>query len=495
MALGTKDTTKPTTINDGVFFTRFKEGEPGMQPERIGSYITTLNPGYDASLPMFEPWPLFYAIKAANATPVEPFSISGVDTVATNVENFHPAKNDVLFLSPKTSSLYQRLNNLGLQMKDVNETVPHPLILLDGQMLPEGKDTLAMLKKYSSSGAQIFVIDVSENELTQLNKILPASLQLTQRTASSFIKLKNEPVVSGLNNVDLYFNELLKNSVMVNGLSGNFVNKGNTILTACNTNWSEWNNQPEYNKTGRVLKSEREKKQAGSALVSYTSGNTNYYVCSIDMNLLKGNADKLLYKMLSNLGATFSKLQEDMAMLSSDGYLKSALVCGGFDASNLTTEQAANKEFLSDELNINPFAGLNSNGQTWRVEKATGENGSFNFRKMNLDGNFKNAVAYLSFWVYSPRSLVNLLVEPDMPAFDMYLNANGAAKIILNGKVLLPLTSQHSNDYEVKNIPLQKGWNHFLIKSIQHGGDWNLGVKFESNNDEFMRKVKAVLIN
>jgi len=37
-----------------------------MQPERLGPYVSTLNPGYDPSLPLYRPWPMFHAIHDAN---------------------------------------------------------------------------------------------------------------------------------------------------------------------------------------------------------------------------------------------------------------------------------------------------------------------------------------------------------------------------------------------------------------------------------------------
>ena len=58
-----KDTTKAPGTDDGIFFGPYKEGKPGIQPERLGPYTTTLNPGYAPSLPLYEPWPLFYGIK------------------------------------------------------------------------------------------------------------------------------------------------------------------------------------------------------------------------------------------------------------------------------------------------------------------------------------------------------------------------------------------------------------------------------------------------
>ena len=46
--LGYRDFDRLPDRRDGVFFTRpFEEGKPGMQPERIPPYVTTLNPGWD----------------------------------------------------------------------------------------------------------------------------------------------------------------------------------------------------------------------------------------------------------------------------------------------------------------------------------------------------------------------------------------------------------------------------------------------------------------
>lgn len=47
LPLGKKDmTTQPDISKDGVFFTEYKEGVPGVQPERVGPYCTTFNPGW-----------------------------------------------------------------------------------------------------------------------------------------------------------------------------------------------------------------------------------------------------------------------------------------------------------------------------------------------------------------------------------------------------------------------------------------------------------------
>ena len=57
----------PTVEADGVFFGDYKEGVPGVQPERVGPYCTTFNPGYDPTLPLYQEWPMYSALRAANA--------------------------------------------------------------------------------------------------------------------------------------------------------------------------------------------------------------------------------------------------------------------------------------------------------------------------------------------------------------------------------------------------------------------------------------------
>jgi beta-galactosidase len=51
LAFGLTDTTREPKPEDGIFFTNYQEGIPGVQPERLGPYTSTLNPGYDPRLP------------------------------------------------------------------------------------------------------------------------------------------------------------------------------------------------------------------------------------------------------------------------------------------------------------------------------------------------------------------------------------------------------------------------------------------------------------
>jgi hypothetical protein len=42
---GQPDLAAAPPLDDGVHFSKYVEGVPGMQPERLGPYVTTLNPG------------------------------------------------------------------------------------------------------------------------------------------------------------------------------------------------------------------------------------------------------------------------------------------------------------------------------------------------------------------------------------------------------------------------------------------------------------------
>ncbi len=67
LPLGFNDFARLPTLADGVFFEAFEDGKAGMQPERLPPYVTTLNPGYDPTLPLYRPLAMFQAMRAALA--------------------------------------------------------------------------------------------------------------------------------------------------------------------------------------------------------------------------------------------------------------------------------------------------------------------------------------------------------------------------------------------------------------------------------------------
>jgi beta-galactosidase len=90
--------------------------------------------------------------------------------------------------------------------------------------------------------------------------------------------------------------------------------------------------------------------------------------------------------------------------------------------------------------------------------------------------------------------LVNLLAEPDMPRLDMLIGADDGYQVYLNQKLLSESLKQGNlvkREKTVSAVPLEKGWNHFLIKAIQFGGDWKIAIEFSGNNKEFMHEIKS----
>ncbi|MCU0858328.1 MAG: hypothetical protein MUC65_07990 [Pontiellaceae bacterium] len=104
----------------------------------------------------------------------------------------------------------------------------------------------------------------------------------------------------------------------------------------------------------------------------------------------------------------------------------------------------------------------------------------------------------MSFWLWSPRSLDDLLVEPDMPKLDLIAGADDAHKIWLNGKLISEKKRTGPmipGDIECKALPLKQGWNHFLIKVIQGGGNWQFSAQLKCTDFEFFSRLKADVVN
>jgi len=100
----------------------------------------------------------------------------------------------------------------------------------------------------------------------------------------------------------------------------------------------------------------------------------------------------------------------------------------------------------------------------------------------------------MSFWVYSPHSLTNLLLEPDLPRLDMYLNADDDYQVYLNNNLIketLNAGGLTASAQVIKALPLEKGWNHFVIKTIQKSGQWKLAVGFDCDKKTFLNEIKT----
>ena len=86
-----------------------------------------------------------------------------------------------------------------------------------------------------------------------------------------------------------------------------------------------------------------------------------------------------------------------------------------------------------------------------------------------------------SLWVYSPRPLDDLLIEPNMPKLDVSVPA-GQGEIHLNSKKL----------ESYKELPLKQGWNQFVV-SLPDNADVS-AIQFVCNNrPEFLKQLQTSL--
>ena len=499
LPLGLDDTTRKPTLHDGVFITRpYVEGKPGVQPERIGPYGTTFNPGYDPSLPLYEPWPMFDAIKAANAPGGPASSKWAAKPVEKQFEVFEPRKpySSVIFVGDSNSRLKTRLFARGVNFTSEIVDPANSLLLVDGTYAIDAKEA-ASLKAMLSEGSDVLIWGITPQTQDAFNMVLPAAVKVTDRKATSLLVKSGDQVVSGLKHSDFYFCEIQRNPVMEYGLGGNFVDNGRIILEACEANWLRWNKVDETIKTAAVLRSEREAKPSGAAFVVTKAGKgkvmintmTSFYQTDAGMNTLK--------KMFNNMGIPMRAVEMDSSsgVFDIDGNLKKALVCGPFGADSM--KAAYDTDFLGGEQNIKPLADHSIAGNAWTVRSASGSL-DFNFKTMKFDGPMDNAAVYLSFWLWSPRPLDDLLIEPDMPKLDFVGGADDAYKVWLNGSLIAennrtgPMVMGMIN---CKTLPMKQGWNQFLIKVVQGGGQWQFAAKISCSDYNYMSQLKAGVEN
>ena len=497
LELGLRDIARPYTLSDGVFFGPYRENAPGVQPERLGPYCSTFNPGYDPRLPLYRPWPLFEAVRAANAPggpAPSPWDHRQAATAPAPLPSV-PQIKTVDVLAAPGSELPATLFALGVSLHGPSESNLPALIIVDGAHPPQNlsADFRQALAQRVQSGATVLVWGVDPAALPALNALLPLPVQLTSRTASSLLVQSADPLLTGLDNSDFYFTESQPTPLMTHGLTGPFAAQGRTLLAACPADWGQWNNRAEPVKTAALLRSEREAKPAGAALVELKSGTGRYLISSFVPASREGR--KLWKRMLTNTGVVLTerKTTPDVAF-DEFGHLTQALVCGSFGAPNPAI--AYDTDNIGIGATLLPKLGDKSGGLEWQ-RKPTDEDGVLDFRKMDLPGPKENAAVYLSFWVWSPRSLDNLLVEPNMPKLALRFGSDDGCQVWLNSKIVQQDRGTHPytpDSFIADALPLGQGWNHFVVKVVQGTGEWQFGARLTCSDPFFLNQIRTSLV-
>lgn len=464
LPFGKKDlTATPSLAGDGIFFENYTEGVPGMQPERIGPYCSTFNPGYDPALPLYAAWPMFDAIRAANAPDGPAWSVwadpateqagpsgtAGVSGTSYPERSADPTVKDgnvfapgfqakydhVLFVGEESSSLKNLLLKQGVKFSTQTASPSGSLFIIDGSIRLNAVHE-KNLRQQAAKGADVWIWGITPETADSYRHLLPLPLYVEPRVISSFIPV-SKSWMRGLRNSDFYFCEVQRADASLYGLSGSLVNEAQVLLNACNTDWRKWNKRPEEIKTAATVRSENERKGPAPAFIKYSGKCSDIYISTLTEFANSEKGFHTLAKILENAGVVCEKPAGDVEDLFfiRDGALH-------------FPESAKNKL------------------------KKTADN-----------------TLEVEFWVWSNRPLDDLLIEPDMPKLSLFVHARESDLAVNGTSVKRNIKGQSESDYI--ELPLQQGWNRLVLK-IEEGGKNDFRSTFScSNGTEFLETIRV----
>jgi beta-galactosidase len=237
LPLGKRDVTKPIDLDEGIFFGKYQEGIPGMQPERLGPYVSTLNPGYDLVLPLYRPWPMFEAIRDANTGNTNSPWSHRPDLTKLNqsITSTNQGNATVSYLPGNGNFLAQELSKAGVKASVYSDDTKADFLLVDGST-NQTPDAMASLKnavdKVLDRGGTVWIWNITPSGAAAMSKLLGREVLVEARAASSFVVRQNDPLLAGLDNASLYFAESDDWRQMAYGLGGEFLKGAQVLLEA-----------------------------------------------------------------------------------------------------------------------------------------------------------------------------------------------------------------------------------------------------------------------
>jgi beta-galactosidase len=281
LPFGCSDFTRPPSREDGVLFEGVsQEGKFGMQVERLPPYVSTLNPGWDASLPLYKPLAMFEAQRAAQ-DPRGPQPCKWDHPLPTPARPKAPPPSLDAVAYAGGAALRERLAAWGVRA----DAADSRFLVLDGAALPADARERACAALAAGGTVLIFAGD-AKAEAAAISVLLPAPVSFTERVATALERGDDaHPWAAPFGLADLYFAEEeppAARAIMRRGMAGPFVDGSVVVLTASRTDWSLFNRRAEEEKVGAVACYERLVKPSGAALVSRKVGAGIVVVCTLD---------------------------------------------------------------------------------------------------------------------------------------------------------------------------------------------------------------------
>ncbi|MBR4171815.1 MAG: beta-galactosidase [Kiritimatiellae bacterium] len=250
LPLGYADHSRLPGRKDGIFFDDVPDGTWGMQVERMPPYVTTFNPGFDKSLPLYVPLAMFEAQKAAQ-DPRGP----------------QPCRWDTY---PK---------------KPVRPTPPANAATEENRL----------------------VIVSDAESLAKVNKLFGVDMKLVTRPATQFVrKSETDPAVASFTVDELYFAEAGDKEVERREAKRCLydVPREAVLLVAANTDWSLFNRRPENAKVAAITCFEELEKPEGVVLAAFPDpdGKGRIFVTTVDQSLKTIRHRHFMRRFCANIG-------------------------------------------------------------------------------------------------------------------------------------------------------------------------------------------------
>ncbi len=491
LPLGQADVTKAPSLDDGIFFGSYHEGVPGMQPERLGPYVTTLNPGYDPSLPLYRPWPMFNAIRDANLkvhnSPWK--NRPGIATPAGSAAPANQGNATVGYLPENGNLLAQELSLAGVKASVYSAVTNFDFLLVDGSREPAQGLADALknaVDKTLAHGGTVWVWNLRPEGAAALSKLLGKTISVEPRVSSSFVIKQGDRLLAGLDDASLYFSEADDWQQMNFGLAGEFVQGAQVVLEACPADWRRWNYKGEPVKTAALYRSEVENPASRAVIVIRPMNQGRVILCNLDPEMGSPQKAGLIAHLFRNEGVEIGQVASPDGYIDLRGRLIRALVCGSFGFSD--PSEAYSGKLPPGEIKQDAALA----GKKWRVGDA-GKNGVFDFKSGLTDGPQDNAFAYVALWIKSPKPLDDLLSEPNLPKLSFTYGSDDGCELWLNGELLATHERQGPLDpdmFSQNPLLLKLGWNQLVIKVIQGNGAWAFAGKFGCSDLSFLPKLQ-----
>lgn len=508
LPLGLDGAPRLPTASDGVFFTGYKEGRPGLQPERLGPYLSVFNPGFDPHLPLYRPTVLHDVYQAAYA-PDGPQPSPWDHRRESAPRPAPPAStiDRVAFAGAADGALSFALDASGVA-KDAG--VAASLLVIDGATLAQA-DAAALKARAArvlKNKGTVFAWAAPQN-LAAVNALLPAPIDLVSDESDELYADRQAPETASIPLASLYFTDQSDPNVTKFGLTGPLVARSR-VLMKTNEIRRRW--------AGVSLHTPR------PVMIATEVDGGRLIVTSLPADVTSPKRLELMRHLFANLGVKLGQPSDAHDTgFDGAGYLRAALAAGGYQKAGERYPDILEEPFLADEAHLDPKPGDAAGERRWsRLEPL--DDGTFDFSKLKIPGTDQtharslgrgqrpesldangylestdkifysrlpgiNTTAYLSFWVYSPRA-----TDAGAATLKMEMRLDDGVKIWINHDLACTnnqLRGPGVTDPVTMPVTLRAGWNHVLVKSATLDGPWFFAARFLSDDQALLKSLRS----